>query len=284
MNIIKLWVAPLIIATLLVLFFRYFLFDFIVVPDDLMNNGLKKGDLILIQKRTRIKRNNIILIDTTLSSYTNTGRLIRCVAIPGDTILIRNSNIFINKRKLNQKTLRKGKTLSHYIINSDSNKLKQVLIENNIPYNQKLAFFGVYHFNTDKENILKISKLNLAKSIKGSVTQKGLFSSKTEPFNKLFYWNKDNFGMLVIPAMGMTIKLNRANFELYKSIIEYETGQNHIIKGNIVHSGNDIVYNYTFKSDYYFALNDNRLSTDDSRSFGFIRKDQIFGKFILKIF
>ncbi len=284
MNFFKQWLVPLIAALLLVLVFRFFLFDFMLVPDNLMNNGLKKGDLILIQKRTRIKRNNIILIDTLQANYTGTGRLIRCVALPGDTLLIRNSEIFINRKKVKQEALRKGEVLSQYIASTNNTDFQQVLLENNIIFNPKLASFGIYHFSTDKKSIQKISKQNAANIFKKTNSSKGLYSKETAPFNKHFYWNKDNFGALVVPAFGMSIKLNRANFELYKKIIETETGKNYIVKGNTIYASNKIVRNYTFQSDYYFTLNDNRPNTNDSRSFGFIRKDQIFGKFVLKLF
>jgi len=156
--------------------------------------------------------------------------------------------------------------------------------KNKIHFNNKLADFGVYSFYTDYKKLNKVSKRNIWQKKQKVVITKGLLSQKTAPFNKHFYWNKDNFGPLIVPASGVTIKLNRAHFELYKHIMFKETRKNFILKGNAVYSDNKKISTYTFKSDYYFVLNDNRLIPDDSRSFGFISKNQIFGKFVLKIY
>jgi len=283
MNIIKHWVAPLIISVILVLIFRHFWFNFIIVPDDLMNNTLKKGNLVLIQKKTKIKQNNIVLFDTIQSTYISSARLSRCVALPGDTLQIFNSVIFINGKKLDQKPTQKRKTLAHYIFHSDSNNIEKLLNDNKIDFNKQLAEYGIYSFYTDKNKLINITRPNIWRKKQRIMINKSLNSEKTAPFIRRFYWNKDNFGPIIVPSLGMAIKLGRINFELYKHIIIKETTKNLLIKGNIVFLDNKKIGTYTFKSDYYFVLNDNRLNTDDSRSFGFIKKDYIIGKFVFKL-
>ncbi|MEN8121144.1 MAG: signal peptidase I [Bacteroidota bacterium] len=284
MSFIKHWIIPFISACILVVVFRYFMFDFMIVSDNLMKNSLKKGDLILIQKRARIKRDNIILIDTTQGNYSIPHKLIRCVAISGDTLQIRNSTIFINRKKTNSRTLRKRKILSHYIFHSDSNHIDHILRKKDIYFNSKLANFGIYSFYTDQKKLKKISTQNVWERKQKVVIAKGLHSEKTAPFNKHFYWNNDNFGPLVVPASGMTIRLNRATYELYKHILIEESGKKYFLQKNTVYSDNKKISTYTFKSNYYFVLNDNRQIPDDSRSFGFINENQTFGKVALKLF
>ncbi len=284
MNFLKKWITPFVAALILVLIFRYFLFDFRIVSDNLMNNSLKKGDLILIQKRARIKRNNIILLDTTQGDYSIPHRLSRCVAIAGDTFQIKNSVVYINSKQSDLKTLRKIKILSHYIFKSDSNNIQQLLLKNQVQFNEELAVFGIYNFYTDPKSLKKINKQNVWNWKQKVVTAKSLNSKKTAPFNKHFYWNNDNFGPLVIPSSGMTIDLNRATFELYKQVLIKESGKIFILKGNIIYSDNKKISTYTFQSDYYFVLNDNRQFPDDSRSFGFISRNQVLGKVALKLF
>ena len=41
---------------------------------------------------------------------------------------------------------------------------------------------------------------------------------------------------------------------------------------------------YTFKMDYYFALGDNRLNSEDSRIWGLVPEDHVVGKASLVIF
>ncbi len=284
MIFLKKWILPLLAALFFVLITRHFWYDFMIVGDNYMNNSLTKGDLILLQKKARIKHNNIILIDTNQTNIFSSGRLIRCVAVAGDTFLIRNSTTYINRKKIIPKILRKRKIQSQYIFKSDSIEAKELLTKNKIGFNNELSAFGIYSFNTDKKKLRKIGNQNIWSRKQKIVTTKGLHSQKMTPFNRLFYWNKDNFGPIVIPASGMTIKLNRVSFELYRQIILKETGKKLILNGNFVFLDNKKKDSYTFKSDYYFVLNDMRSIPDDSRSFGFICKDQVFGKVVLKLF
>ena len=283
MNLIKNWILPLIIALALVFIFRWLLFDFIIVSNKQMGNTFKKGDLVLIQKSGKIRYNSIVLFNTSKTSYSNTA-LSRCIGLPGDTLHIKNSKVFINRKELKVKVSHREKITAHYVFYTDSSKVQANFAANDIPFNHKLAAFGVYSFNSDREKINRLNELTIWNKKQKPITPKGLYSDKTAPFNTHFYWNTDNLGPMVIPSANSTIRLSRASFKLYKRIILQETGGSYHLKGNKVYLEEQIVKNYTFKYDYYFVLNDNRLNYNDSRSFGFIRREEISGKFIIKLF
>lgn len=80
-------------------------------------------------------------------------------------------------------------------------------------------------------------------------------------------WNIKNWGPIVVPAKGQTIAFDDFTWELYKSIVEFETGDTHLLK----------MKQYTFEHDYYFAVGDNVISSNDSRYWGFIPDDYIIG-------
>lgn len=80
-------------------------------------------------------------------------------------------------------------------------------------------------------------------------------------------WTMKNFGPLYVPAQGVTIELDSMARAVYGPVIEYETG-----------SWPDTCRtSYTFKHDYYFAVGDNSLESNDSRYWGFIPEDFIIG-------
>lgn len=79
-------------------------------------------------------------------------------------------------------------------------------------------------------------------------------------------WSIKNWGPIIVPAKGMTIFLNENNRELYRHVIEYETGNT---LGDI--------NTYTFCDNYYFSVGDNVMNSNDSRYWGFIPEDFIIG-------
>lgn len=80
-------------------------------------------------------------------------------------------------------------------------------------------------------------------------------------------WNLKNWGPIVVPAKDMNMLIDESNRELYRQVIEYETGE----------PLDESLKEYTFRGDYYFAVGDNAMSSFDSRYWGFIPEDFIIG-------
>ena len=80
-------------------------------------------------------------------------------------------------------------------------------------------------------------------------------------------WNIKNWGPVIVPAKGQTMSLDDFTRELYRKVIEYETGE----------PLDETLKEYTFQKDYYFAVGDNAMSSFDSRYWGFIPEDYIIG-------
>lgn len=98
------------------------------------------------------------------------------------------------------------------------------------------------------------------------------------PFDKEHYgWTIKNMGPLYVPKKGGSVELDTINFQLYRQIIEYETGRKFAVKDHRLLLGETPVTHYTFGNNYYFTCGDNALNSGDSRYWGFVPEEFIVG-------
>ena len=84
--------------------------------------------------------------------------------------------------------------------------------------------------------------------------------------NKDKGWTIKDFGPYVVPYKGMIVDLDSDEYNIYSTLIEYET--------NSVPS---FMSRYSFKEDYYFVVGDNVSDSYDSRYYGPIPEAYIVG-------
>lgn len=104
-------------------------------------------------------------------------------------------------------------------------------------------------------------------------------------FPKGMPWNEDNYGPLIIPKKGYTIKLDTSNVEQWAITIDREYGRRVVaVRDNVVTIEGKPVTSYTFKKDYYFMMGDNRDDSLDSRFWGFVPRDNVIGEAFITLF
>ena len=126
-------------------------------------------------------------------------------------------------------------------------------------------------------NGLKISQPQNAILPYSKVDKKTIIDDRIFPPNKK--WNNDNYGPIVVPEKGMTIKLDSKNIAVWQALIDRENGYKAVsVEGSVVNIDHKPVREYTIKKNYYFVMGDNREDSMDSRYWGFVSDDLIIGK------
>lgn len=318
LKALKEWFEAIVIALSIVWGIKTFIGELFIVPSPSMENALLVGDYVIASKFhygprlpitpltvpflskneggyksnyyspiiqfpyfrlpgiSSVQHNDIVAFNFPKDSHKpvdqRTHFVKRCVALPGDTLAILNGEVYVNFIKQTPLASQKN----NYTLTF---KKPVNLVELGIdPYYTEPVQQIQLDLTQHQAQQLKDS-ITVLKTIQQQINPMLNFSDAVFPYQPSLAWNEDNFGPVYIPKKGDSIALTPKNLAIYGNLINTFEGQTLAIEAqHKAYINGEPASHYTFNTNYYFMLGDNRNQSMDSRFWGFVPETHIFAK------
>ena len=221
----------------------------------------------------------------------------RCIAVAGDTLVIRHGQVFLN----GQPSAIAGQPQTTYFMEvpAPNDEVRQALHDQGVvDYTQPDGIPAVATDpETGKTGYYLSCPAEVAAYFRRQPYVKALAVANSDyPDGTLFPdaadfhvsdaksavrrgWQLDSYGPLPVPKQGQLIKLTPANAAIYYKIVaQYEHNQGVTWQNGMIYQHGQPLTSYTIKQNYYFMMGDNRHNSEDSRFWGFVPADHVVGK------